>query len=225
MSDSTVTPIRTRRNRFAEDAILDAAELLLEQNSDPDFLMRDLADEAGVSFATPFNYFGSKQSVKLALAHRIVSRIRERYEESEDPGDLVSRVLLVGRCGAQELLRSPNCSRAVVTSIVSPGPDGDPKAIRARSRELWRMALGDCAGIADGYTAYCNQVLPDQLAFAFRGIMTFWAAGELPSDDLEEAVVYAVAVQLHGFVEPDLVKSLIDLLKPEQSFFKPILVD
>ena len=47
--------------------MLDAAERLL-RDGNAEFSMRDLAAEAGVSFATPFNQFGSKPAIMQALS-------------------------------------------------------------------------------------------------------------------------------------------------------------
>jgi AcrR family transcriptional regulator len=61
------------------ERVLDAAERLLAQGS-AGFSMRELADEAGVSFATPFNQFGSKAAIMLALSARC-DRRAERGRE------------------------------------------------------------------------------------------------------------------------------------------------
>ncbi len=48
------------------ERVLDAAERLLA-NGSAAFSMRELAEEAEVSFATPFNQLGSKAAIMLAL--------------------------------------------------------------------------------------------------------------------------------------------------------------
>ena len=50
-----------------KDRVLDAAKRLLAGGSAA-FSMRELAEEAGVSFATPFNQFGSKAAIMLVAA-------------------------------------------------------------------------------------------------------------------------------------------------------------
>ena len=60
-----------RKRAFAREEILNAAERLLLAGDLPDFSMRALSEEAGVSFATPFNHFGSKTGILRSLAQRM----------------------------------------------------------------------------------------------------------------------------------------------------------
>ncbi len=62
-----------------KERVLSAAERLLRVG-EADFSMRDLAAEAGVSFATPFNLFGSKVGIIRALSASRIAIIRERID-------------------------------------------------------------------------------------------------------------------------------------------------
>jgi hypothetical protein len=46
------------------------------------------------------------------------------------------------------------------------------------------LALGAGEGLAAGRQEQALQSLPTHLAFGFRGILSFWTAGELPDDML-----------------------------------------
>src|SRR5688572_25417364 len=73
--------------------VIDAAERLLQEGK-ANFSMRDLAAEAGVSFATPFNQFGNKAALMHALAARRIETVVKRFAERRPPTLAADRVLL-----------------------------------------------------------------------------------------------------------------------------------
>lgn len=68
------------------DAILDAARELVKQGDEDALSMRTLAKNAGVSLATPYNLFGSKQSVMVALCKREVEPYLAKLQSSGPKG-------------------------------------------------------------------------------------------------------------------------------------------
>jgi AcrR family transcriptional regulator len=73
------------------DSILDGAKDLLKRESDEELSMRTLAKRANVSLATPYNLFGSKQGVMLALVKREGARFLDRLNEDHSD-DTIERV-------------------------------------------------------------------------------------------------------------------------------------
>jgi AcrR family transcriptional regulator len=75
--------------------ILDAARALLKQQHGEELSMRILAKLANVSLATPYNLFGSKRGIMLALLKRegelFITRLNE--ESLEDPLDRIFQFL------------------------------------------------------------------------------------------------------------------------------------
>ena len=57
-----MSPNKAASRPSGRERVLDAAERLLARGG-AGFSMRDLAEEAGVSFATPFNQFGAKGAI------------------------------------------------------------------------------------------------------------------------------------------------------------------
>ena len=115
------------------ERILDAAERLLSQESAA-FSMRDLAEEAGVSFATPFNQFGSKAAIMLALSERRIALMHERLAQATLPPTAVGRVLAAADIAAAVMLTAPAVNRAVMGAI----------SARVRSRAMCRRGLAYC---------------------------------------------------------------------------------
>jgi preprotein translocase subunit Sec61beta len=123
----------------------------------------------------------------------------------------VERVLAVVAIAAAVMVERPGANKAVMAAIGSPGDEaGD---IRERSRALWSIALGDADGLSPGQRALGRLLLPDQLAIAFRGVLSFWTAGEIRDEDLQPQSVMAAATALLGFVDQRGRERLIALLR------------
>lgn len=179
------------------ERVLDAAERLLAQGSAA-FSMRELADEAQVSFATPFNQYGSKAAIMLALSARRIELMHGRLAEAARPETAVARVLMAAEIAVSVMLAAPAVNRAVMGAIGAPGDThGD---VSSRSGALWAEALGAGDGLADATRTLALGVLPGQLAVAFRGVLSFWTAGELDDPMLARRACTAAATVLLGFV-------------------------
>jgi AcrR family transcriptional regulator len=199
-----------RSKQSMRERILDAAERLLAKGSAA-FSMRDLAEEAGVSFATPFNQFGSKASIMLALSVRRIAAMHARLAEEKLPSSAVARVLVAVDIAAKVMLRAPAVNRAVMGAISS--PNDEPGDVSSRSSALWAEALGEGVGLSETTRSLALAILPDQLAVAFRGVLSFWTAGELANDLLSPRARAAAAAVLLGFVGRDGRTRLLTLLE------------
>ena len=178
--------------------VLDAAERLLRQGK-AEFSMRDLAAEAGVSFATPFNQFGGKAAIMHALSARRIDTMEARYAAARPAGDAANRVLLAIDIAAAVMLEEPEVNRAVMAWIGAPGPASGE--VLARSSALWALALGEGDGVAAKLQLERCRGLPEMLAFGFRGVLSFWTAGELKDEALgERAREMACALLGHTIV-------------------------
>ena len=177
--------------------VIDAAERLLHSGK-VDFSMRDLAAEAGVSFATPFNQFGSKAAIMHALSSRRIDTMIERFGAAASLENAVDRVMSAIDVAAAVMIEAPDVNRAVMgwlgTRTSSPG------GVLAHSTTLWARALGNGEGLAAERREVALSTLPEQLAFAFRGVLSFWTAGELPDDALAPSARNIASTLLLGFL-------------------------
>jgi hypothetical protein len=78
------------------------------------------------------------------------------------------------------MLEEPVVNRAVLGWLGTAG--APPGQVLTHSKALWALALGECEGLAKARRAQALACLPDQLAFAFRGVLSFWTAGELSDE-------------------------------------------
>lgn len=176
------------------ERVLAAAERLLATGR-PEFSMRELAAEAGVSFATPFNQFGSKAAIMHALSESRITAMHERFAASAPADSVHRRVLAAVEIAVAVMLEQPGVNRAVMRALGAPA--SEPGNVLASSRDLWARAVGSADGLR--HPALAREVLPDQLAFVFRGLLSFWTAGELDDADLAARARAAAAATLLGF--------------------------
>lgn len=178
--------------------VIDAAERLL-RDGNADFSMRDLAAEAGVSFATPFNQFGSKAAIMQTLSTRRIDTMEIRFAAAPPLTDTAERVMLAIDTAAAVMLEEPAVNRAVMgwlgTASSSPGQ------VWTRSTALWTLALGAGDGLIATRRDQALRCLPGQLAFAFRGVLSFWTAGELTDGALAPNARDLAGTLLLGFIE------------------------
>lgn len=190
--------------------ILDAAERLLRADHTADFSMRELASEAAVSFATPFNSFGSKTAIMHALSARRIDAMFARVAASAQEDDAISRVLTAFDIAVAVLLEEPAVNRQVIGSLGS--PTTEPGRVADHSRALWTAALGDCTGIRADLRNMAAVSLPTHLAIGFRGCISFWVAGEIADQDLHDHARSVAAALLLGFAHPDTRHRLMAML-------------
>jgi len=180
------------------ERVLNAAERLLSTGQ-PEFSMRELAAEAGVSFATPFNLFGAKVAILHALSAQRIETMHARFALEASPGDAASRVLAAVGIAADVMLENPASNRGVMAALGA--PSGDSAGVWALSQALWAEALRGGEGLSPRTSALAREVLPGQLALAFRGVLSFWTAGEITDRGLSVRSKASAAALLLGFVE------------------------
>lgn len=187
-----------RRGEPVRQRVIEAAERLLRDGR-PDFSMRDLASEADVSFATPFNQFGGKGAIMHALSTLRIEEMTRRFNAASKPRLAADRVALAVAIAVSVMLEEPKVNRAVMgaisVNVESPGE------VWMRSSELWSLALGDGAGLEVTRRAQALRDLPGYLAVVFRGALSFWTAGELADRALGAMASAAASAMLDGYVK------------------------
>lgn len=195
----TTEPTAGLRGAGLRAQVLDAAERLLRDGR-AEFTMRDLSAAAGVSFATPFNQFGSKAGIMQALSARRVEAMAARLAAAPAQPDAPSRVLQAIDLAAAVMLEEPVVNRTVMGWLGTAGPV--PGDVLGRSKALWTLALGEGDGLDAARRAEALRVLPELLAMGFRGALSFWTAGELPDERLSPTACALGCAVLRGFTRP-----------------------
>ncbi len=213
IGEASKPSLRERNRRIARDVVLDAAERLLSRDVAGDFSMRALATEAGVGFATPFNHFGNKNAIMRALSARVIERMAEQFRAERPRGDAIQRVLAMARIAVALLISQSTVYRTVVGSLgtAASGHAG----VQDHSRTLWELALNPFDGIKGAMRRTAEALLAEQLAFVFRGCLSFWIAGDVADKDLDRKVRTAVCMVLLGFAGRTRRHELATLIEAE----------
>jgi hypothetical protein len=95
------------------------------------------------------------------------------------------------------MLEEPDINRAVMGWLGTLSPT--PGKVWTRSIGLWTLALGAGEGLVEARREQALRCLPKQLAFGFRGVLSFWTAGELPDDALAIEAREVASTLLLGF--------------------------
>jgi AcrR family transcriptional regulator len=157
--------------------ILDAAEALIRAEGEVAFSMRTLADRAGLSLATPFNLFGSKTAVLVALVNRALDTQAARLAAARDL-EPIERVIALGERGVRAYTRDAPFYRPLFSAIAEVSARGAPPGLLERATELWREALreAEASGLLD--PGLDLELLARLLHMQFRVTLMNWAARE-----------------------------------------------
>jgi hypothetical protein len=127
----------------------------------------------------------------------------ERFARMSPPADAAGRVLMAIDTAVEVMLEEPEINRAVMGWIGTAGPS--PGRVLAHSTTLWSLALGAGGGLSAAGRQEALRCLPEQLAFAFRGVLSFWTAGEVPDEALASNAREIAKTLLLGFAERPLL--------------------
>jgi AcrR family transcriptional regulator len=193
--------------------ILDAARDLM-RGGDVAFTMRRLAESAGVSIATPYNLFGSKQAVMFAALETDLSGFARRVAGAEvDVPEVFFRAVEIA---CEQYARDPDYHRAVLFAAYNDGGRDYRSLFAGPGHALWRDLVA--RGIDAGRLSSTLQ--PDAFAAAMEhqlfACVLEWVRGELELEELVLRAHYAFALLLLGVVEPadvrrELATRLADL--------------
>lgn len=185
-----------RRRRHIRSQILDATASLIQTRGDTDMSVREVASCAGVSPATPFNHFKSKEGILNALVARSMSDIYSHgVEEPETVMEGfrdITNYYISKRDIYQPVFRVvlqaiPPRSHTLRTAL-----EGIKKRIE---REIERGQLSPHA---------MPSVLAEQLETFWFGTVILWSGGTITSDDWLIRVELGVELMLHAFYPEEI---------------------
>ena len=188
---------KLRRRR----AILDAAREIITELGDAGLNMRAMAARAGVSPATPYNLFGSKQAVLQAVYDEDQQDFYRDFEAkaSKEPltrlFDLIDLAILRWQ-------RTPDFHRALIAILyrggASAGQGDRPHLTLVHVRQLIADAVAAGALRADTPI----DIVTATLARIFRAAGQEWIDGALTLDQARVDLGRSFALVLAGLVAP-----------------------
>lgn len=202
---------RERAKSRRRNDILQAARELMRDPGELGFSMRTLAERAGVSIATPYNLFGSKQAVLVGLLDADL----RAYERAlgklhvDAIGVLFDAVVLMTELFRQE----PDFYRNVLAAV---SRDGGPELrhmVSGPRYALWKKLLAQAteAGLLD------PTVDADAFAVTVTQLMAAsvleWAQGTLDVEEMEARIQYGLALALLAIALPASRKQLDERMR------------
>jgi AcrR family transcriptional regulator len=190
----------SKREEGKEDRrrrIVAAARELLKETGDTGLSMRAIAARANVSLATPYNLFGSKRGVVMA----VLEDAREFQEKFSTLKGLsaVERIFKALSITFSYHVQDPDFYRTLWSSLLDArGGDAELRAeiITPQNSQFWRALLDEAR--ADGAIAadIDMDLLQEALGARFAAVMLGWIMGSSTVDELEPAACFAYASTL-----------------------------
>jgi AcrR family transcriptional regulator len=194
--------------------ILKAARDLIRETGETDLSMRMLAARAGVSLATPYNLFGSKRAVMLAVLED--ERDFALRFERLDARDSIARIFAAHELAFGYYAADPDFYRTLWRALLdSSGGDATGLASPERLKETRAGWIGLLeAAVADGHLepAVPLAVLERALSHQAAGALLLWTMGGLATERLAPSVGLGYALLLGGVA----TKSGAGLLRQER---------
>lgn len=189
MTRTDTLPDTGRRERAKEERrqrIVRAVRDLIRETGDTNPSMRLIATRAGVSIATAYNLFGSKQAVVLAVLED-QQNFLEKFAgvRAKDP---IDRVFAAHELAVSFYIQDPEFYRPLWRALLDSSGKNDasivPPERQAQTRAAWRTVLLHAQD--EGYLDKDEPIewLERSLTHSATGAMLSWATGALPTEAL-----------------------------------------
>lgn len=209
MTNVDTLPDTSRRERAKQERrqkIIRAVRDLIRETGDANPSMRQIASRAGVSIATAYNLFGSKQAVVLAVLED-----RQNFQQqfarlkAENPIELV---FATHELAVSYYSQDPEFYRPLWRALLDSSGKSDasivPPERQAQTRAAWRKVLLQAQG--EGYLDKDESIewLEHSLTHSATGAMLSWATEALsteallPSAGLSYAYILSTAATPKG---------------------------
>lgn len=181
-------------------AITDAARSLMQQSGTTGFSMRTLAELAGVSIATPYNLFGSKQAIMIAILETELQQYRTELERIN--ADELEALFKAVTIATSHYAASPGFYRALLFSVYNDGGTEFRSMFSGTSHALWKglvegaIAAGHLSADVEANAFAIN------LGHIFFSCILEWVNGQLSMEELELRVQYGFALSLLSMANP-----------------------
>jgi len=193
--------LRDRQMRERRARILEAAAQLIREGGGAALSMRTLAERAEVSLATPYNLFGSKGGVLMALQFGALEKLEQAMEElrSRDP---IDRLLEVAELGARIYTGDPAFWQPLMQAHWLARGALHESPLHPRIVALWHRSLLD--GVEGGrLLAEVNaEYVARMLVICFYGVLVTWVQGNLDGEGFRTHVLYGFILTLLGVAAP-----------------------
>lgn len=207
MTWSSITVnLRSRKKRLVHETILEAARKLIRRDQDLSFSMKELADVAGISFMTVYNYFGSKDGVSKALFDRVIQETLDSLHSVEDQ-PFTERLFVFADAAVKDVLKEAVVYRAVCSAMTIVTKDQPLTPIFEQTGDLWLAAISGGKSWCRPEVAHISlEFISKQLAIAYRGVFSLWLCQEISDEEFLWRVEAGVGMAVYAFAT-DAIRS------------------
>lgn len=180
--------------------IIGAARNLIRETGDTNLSMRTIAKRAQVSLATPYNLFGSKRAVVLAVLED-VRDFAERFAALH-PVNSLERIFQALTLAMDYYVKDPDFYRTLWKALLDTSGKEDSEIStpqsRAQNRAFWQSLIEDAQ--KDGFLEadIRADMLERNMSYTFNGVMLAWVMGQIDSEDMVPAAGFGYALKLQG---------------------------
>jgi AcrR family transcriptional regulator len=198
-----IQPLSRREAGKAERRrqIIQAARDLIRETGNAGLSMRGLAARAGVSLATPYNLFGSKRAIVVAVLQD-VREFQERFStlQATDPLENIFAALDLS---LQFYVGDPTFYRTLWAALFDTSDGVRGEILNPKRDAFWRGLILDA--VSSG--AIVGEIGPDlllrHLESVLRSVMFDWVVGEISPARLGAVASHGYALVLLGAASPD----------------------
>ena len=179
--------------------IIHAARDLIRETGDAGLSMRALAARAGVSLATPYNLFGSKRAIVLA----VLDDVRAYQSRFAKLGyiDPIERLFLAVDMAVQFYVNDPAFYKVLWAAVFDTSDQVRAEIYNDARNTFWRTLAKDA--VTAGAIDLDPELLFRQLDRLFGSAMLSWVAGELENEAVAAEIQLGYALMLMGCATPD----------------------
>ena len=200
--------------------IIHAARDLIRETGNAGLSMRALAVRAGVSLATPYNLFGSKRAIVLAVLDDWREFLdRFAHLRSTDP---LERLFTAVDMAIEFYVTDPPFYKTLWAAMFDASDDVRRQIFNSRRDEFWRGLILDAASagvIAPGVDV---ELVFRALDRSFGAAMLDWVVGEIESERLAPTIGHSYALILKGAASADWRGPLDARLAENQAKLLPV---
>lgn len=181
--------------------IIHAARDLIRETGNAGLSMRALAAKAGVSLATPYNLFGSKRAIVLAVLDD-VREYQDRFAHlrSTDP---LERLFTAVDMAIEFYVDDPQFYKTLWAAVFDASDDVRREIYNQQRNEFWRGLVEDAAAAGVVAADVNVDLLFHALDRSFGAAMLEWVVGELPPELLAPTIRHSYALILKGAASAD----------------------
>ena len=227
MASSTTTPTPAaargaRRRERTRVAVLDAAERLLSERAPDEIRIEEVAVEAGISPASVYVHFGTKEGLVAAVVERLIAiAVDSLMSAYTVEGTAFDQVLASGRAYIRLLVEHPALTRYLVVNGLRE-PESDMERLVADKVALLRAEFEtriEAAVEAGEMTQPLDSRLTSYYLFgAWNGVAALALrkdGSKLEPDEVEAAVLGGMDVMVAGATRQGRAGGAAPALAPE----------